>query len=112
MKKALRITQDDNVATALEQITKDEEVTIIGSDGSVLSTMNVKENIPFGFKVALRKIVKNEKVIKYGTEIGLCYKDIEIGHLAHIHNVQSNRIAIPQERIKQMVDDMGIETLE
>ena len=112
MKKALKIAQQDTVATALEHIAKHEELTIIESDGSVSAVLKAEDRIPFGFKVAIQKIRKHEKVIKYGTEIGVSTSDIEPGHLIHIHNVQSNRIPIPEERIRQMMKDMNIEMLD
>ena len=106
--KVLRMDSNDNVATVLAEIEKGEDFLVLSSEGDELESLIATDNLRFGFKVALSKIREGEMIIKYGLEIGRCYKNIEKGELVHIHNIRSNRISIPQERIEQMVKDMGI----
>lgn len=53
--------------------------------------IEVREEIRFGHKIALRKIPKNSPVIKYGERIGRAIQAIEPGELVHIHNVVGER---------------------
>ncbi len=80
MKKLYKINEKDNVSVALTKLKQGEEI-----DGIVL-----KNNIPFGHKVALSYIKKGENVIKYGYPIGSAKSDIKIGEHIHSHNLQTN----------------------
>jgi altronate dehydratase small subunit len=53
--------------------------------------VKTKEEIPFGHKVALRKIAKGRAVIKYGERIGKAVRPIASGELVHTHNVEGER---------------------
>jgi len=66
-----------NLPTAL---TRDTEITL-----------TIADTIPRGHKVALRAIRAGERVIKYGSPIGLASSDIAPGAHVHIHNVASTR---------------------
>ena len=57
----------------------------------VACSLIVRENIPFGHKVALRRIAKDEPVIKYGEVIGKATADIGEGEWVHVHNLVSLR---------------------
>lgn len=81
-----RISEKDNVATALTEVTPGE-VTLRGGAGG--STVLAKEAIASGHKIALRDIKAGEPVVKYGVQIGECTKDIPAGHWVHLHNIRS-----------------------
>lgn len=89
MKNALIIDAKDNVATALENI--DEGERIGARLGKKTQTLETVEKIPFGFKVALVDIPKDEIVKKYGEAIGKASKPIKKGQLVHIHNIEGAR---------------------
>jgi altronate dehydratase small subunit len=76
----------DNVATAKFPLQAGTLLTF--SDGKKIE---VREEIRFGHKIALRKIPKNSPVIKYGERIGRAIRIIEPGQLVHIHNVEGER---------------------
>lgn len=89
MVNAIKIEEKDNVATALDNIKKQTLVNIIGQkNGEKVIAMN---DIPIGHKIALKKINKNEYVIKYGEVIGIAICDIKKGEHVHIHNLDSIR---------------------
>ena len=89
MKKALILNPKDNVAVALKNIKKGEEVSIqLGNKHIVIKA---QDDIPFGHKIAIKRIAKGKYVIKYGEIIGIAVRDIEIGCHVHIHNVKSLR---------------------
>lgn len=83
--KAIIINDNDNVATARAEITA----------GTILVSCNrsimVRDNIPFGHKLALKDIHKGEPIVKYGQRIGIAVKDIFPGELVHVHNVSGER---------------------
>jgi altronate dehydratase small subunit len=75
----------DNVATALADIPAGEAVQT--ADARVTAA----EPIPFGHKLALRRIAAGEEVLKYGEVIGRAQSDIAAGGLVHVHNLESQR---------------------
>ena len=85
MSRVLVISERDNVATALDALTPGEQVEVAGR------TLVVRDEVPGGHKVALRRIAAGEAVFKYGSSIGEASTDIEPGAHVHVHNVASRR---------------------
>ena len=83
--KAIVLHPEDNVATALADIDAGEVVT--ASEHRVTAG----ESIPFGHKIALRRIALGGQVTKYGESIGLAAADIDQGAMVHVHNLESQR---------------------
>ena len=65
MKAALRISERDNVATALEPLAAGRRLVVEGLD------VTARVDIPSGHKIALIDIPAGQPVIKYGSPIGL-----------------------------------------
>jgi len=76
----------DNVVTAKSIIRAGTVVVLPGG-----KRMEVREEIPFAHKIALRKIPKGGAVVKYGERIGKAVRPIQPGELVHIHNVTGER---------------------
>ena len=72
----VKLNENDNVATALREI----------NAGEVTQDLKSKNIIPKGHKIALRKIAKGEKIIKYDQLIGIASKDILPGEHVHVEN--------------------------
>ncbi len=89
MSRALMMHSKDNVATVLEDIAPEQNLEIEGNEKT--STITATEAIPFGHKIALRKIRSNAKVLKYGEVIGTATKEIPVGSHVHVHNIKSTR---------------------
>ena len=85
MNAVLRISERDNVATALEPLEAGRTVRI----GDL--TLAVAEAIPRGHKIAIRLIRAGEPVVKYGSPIGTASSEIAAGSHVHTHNVASAR---------------------
>jgi SAF domain len=85
MSRVLVISGRDNVATALEALRPGQQVEAGGH------TIVVRDDVPSGHKVALRRITAGEPVLKYGSTIGEATADIEPGAHVHVHNVASRR---------------------
>ena len=89
MRNAMIIDAKDNVAVAIEPISKGDTVTYI-CDG-VEQSLPALEDIIIYHKVATRDIAKGEPVVKYGEHIGLATCDIRAGEHVHVHNVEGHR---------------------
>lgn len=88
-RRTILLHAKDNVATALTDLKKGEQVNASLDDISVDVTLH--EDVAFGHKYALRDIAKGEEVIKYGLPIGKALNDIRAGDWVHIHNCRSER---------------------
>ena len=69
MSRTIKITERDNVAVALEPLSKGEEILSV-----VLA-----EDVPAGHKFALCDIAEGQNVIKYAFPIGHATKNIAAG---------------------------------
>lgn len=83
--RAIVMKAKDNVATVTENIEAGTEIAI-NIDGETVR-LQVIDRIPFGHKVAIRNISKDEKIIKYGEVIGMATIDIAAGQHTHVHNI-------------------------
>ena len=90
MVKALQLTQDDTIATALQEIDAGQIIEVVLSGQKVGETI-AKEKIPYGFKVCVSPMSAGDAVIKYGHVIGKASKDIAPGEMVHVHNIEGNR---------------------
>ncbi|MGG3563993.1 UxaA family hydrolase [Neobacillus rhizosphaerae] len=87
--KAVMIKPQDNVATALEFIPANVNVTLTCQDKQV--TVKVLKDIEFGHKYAVTLIPKGTNIVKYGEVIGRSIEDIQAGDHVHIHNIEGIR---------------------
>lgn len=78
----------DNVATALREVEAGETVTVVVADAEW--TVEVRDNVTFGHKIALEDIPEGDTVIKYGKSIGNASQDIAAGEWVHVHTIESN----------------------
>ena len=84
--KVIVANPKDNVATARVEIDPGLTLSREGRED-----ITVREVIPFGHKLALERIAKNEPVYKYGQRIGIAIQDIAAGELVHTHNLEGER---------------------
>lgn len=94
--KAILLNPADNVATALVDLKKGEEVHVELDDVSV--DVVLREDIEFAHKYALRDIAEGEEVLKYGMPIGKALRDIRAGEWVHVHNCRSHRFGFHREK--------------
>lgn len=84
---AFVISQQDNVATALEAL-EPGEIALLGDVR--VSRVAISEPIPKGHKLSLRSIREGENIIKYGIPIGHATQAIDPGCWVHLHVMHSN----------------------
>ncbi|QDR82564.1 UxaA family hydrolase [Sporomusa termitida] len=83
--KAIIMKPQDNVATVIEDIAAGCDIEINIEGNSI--DLQVIDNIPFGHKVAIRDIAKDDRIIKYGEVIGVATAPIAAGRHIHVHNL-------------------------
>lgn len=89
MVRAIVLNPSDNVATLIDNGgTADTNAELRGEKSG---TVQLKQDIPFGHKVALAPIAKGADVVKYGKVIGETTAEITVGEHVHVHNVDSKR---------------------
>jgi altronate dehydratase small subunit len=87
IQKAIMMDQNDNVATLLSAIEEGNQVQIAVDEQNF--TIQAKQAIPYGHKIALKDIEKGREVIKYGEVIGRAKDHIKEGTHVHVHNTES-----------------------
>nr|WP_269765232.1 UxaA family hydrolase [Caballeronia insecticola] len=60
-------------------------------DEDEIVTVNAKQDIPIGHKVALKDMSVGDTVFKYGVDIGKVVAPITAGEHAHVHNIKTKR---------------------
>ena len=86
---AIIIKAQDNVATALRNLTKGDECRI--AIGKEVREIMIQDSIVYGHKFAVVDIPKGVNIIKYGEVMGRATADIPKGAHAHIQNIESLR---------------------
>lgn len=81
--KLIRIHPRDNVAVALEDLSRGAVLSIDGM------TLTASEPIQRGHKLALIPIPAGSQIVKYGCAIGLAKEDVAPGQWVHVHNVRT-----------------------
>ena len=80
----IRIHPRDNVAVALEPLSKGRAAEL---DGQAVTPL---EDIQQGHKLALKDIPAGAPVVKYGCVIGRALTDIPAGAWVHVHNLRTD----------------------
>ena len=54
-------------------------------------SVEAKQDIPIGHKVALKDMAPGDTIIKYGIDMGKVVAPIQKGQHAHVHNIKTKR---------------------
>ena len=88
------IVHDENDSVGVvtvEGLKTNDTVTGWVMDQDKLIDIKINQDIPIGHKLAIKKLNKDDTVIKYGTDIGRTIANIKVGDHLHIHNVKTKR---------------------
>lgn len=88
---ALKVNDLDNVATLFSNEGKAGCKVEVRDKKGESSSLTLLNDIPYGHKIALRDIHKDEDITKYGESLGEATKDIKAGEHVHVHNLDSKR---------------------
>ena len=88
-KELVIMDENDNVGIIKQAVQKGGKIDIKGD--RFKDVIEIKEDIPFGFKVAVRNIQKDEIILKFNEAIGVAIVGIEKGEMVHVHNIEGLR---------------------
>ena len=60
-------------------------------DEDRMTTIDARQDIPIGHKVALKDMAVGDTVWKYGIDMGKVVAPIKVGEHAHVHNIKTKR---------------------
>jgi altronate dehydratase small subunit len=83
------VAEESGALAELEEIEAGEEVRVPVGERTL--SLEARERIPFGFKIALQDIARGDIIRKYGETIGKASRAIAKGALVHIHNLEGTR---------------------
>jgi len=86
-KKAIVMNREDNVATVLVEVKKNERVAV-AHDKNIVDYIVAQDDIDIYHKFAIKPIGENENVLKYGENIGKAIEPIELGCHVHVTNIK------------------------
>ena len=82
----------DTVAViVVEDVKPGDSLSVWVMDQDRTYTVEAKDSIPLGHKIALDDIEDAATVIKYGQDIGRAVQPIPQGHHVHVHNLKTKR---------------------
>ena len=84
--------EKDNVAVVvIDKTSKNQECVgwIMENDKSV--SIQSKNEIPLGHKIAMVDLNEGDTILKYGHDIGKVVKSIKKGEHVHVHNVKTKK---------------------
>jgi altronate dehydratase small subunit len=84
--RLLLMSPDDNCLIARTALAAGEVLEIDGV------SVTLPEDIPLGYKVARRKLLPGDKVLRYGALIGTVTVETAPGAMLHTHNLVSDYI--------------------
>ena len=84
---AILLHPQDNVLVCRAPIRAGDALHIDGA------AVVMPDPIEVGHKIARRRLLTGEKIIKYGAPIGSATAPVEIGGHVHLHNMKSDYIA-------------------
>ncbi len=60
-------------------------------DNDKMTSIEARQDIPIGHKVALANLNPGDTVLKYGVDVGKVVAPIKAGEHAHVHNIKTKR---------------------
>lgn len=83
---------DDSVAVVVvEGVKAGTAMTGWVMDDDETVSLNARQDIPIGHKVALKDMAAGDTVVKYGIDMGKVVAPIKAGEHAHVHNIKTKR---------------------
>ncbi len=88
-KELLIMDINDNIGIIKQEAIKGKNIAI--QNPELEDLIEVKEDIPFGFKIAIKDINQEDIIYKFGEAIGIASVPIAKGEMVHVHNVEGLR---------------------
>ena len=82
----------DNVGVVvIEKVAPNQKCNCWIMEGDASATVEAKNEVPLGHKLALTDLKEGDTIIKYGHDIGKVVKPIKKGEHVHVHNVKTKK---------------------
>ena len=85
-KSLILLDSMDNVLIATQTFLRGDTVDISGH------RFVLDRRLPLGWKIARQDIICGHKIFKCGIPIGSASRDINMGEVVHVHNIQSDYV--------------------
>ena len=84
--------QKDNVGVVvIEKINPKQECACWIMENNSSTSIQSKDEIPLGHKIAMSDLNEGDTILKYGHDIGKVVKPIKKGEHVHVHNVKTKK---------------------
>ena len=101
--RAILLDPNDDVAAVLDGVAKGDTISVAhGASGKPVMDLAARQQIPFGHKVAIRDLARDNLVRRYGWPIGIATAEIRQGEHVHSHNMRSALSPAPREPTSQV----------
>lgn len=81
----------DTVGVATVDIISGQKVKGLYMDTQEPIEIKAAQDIPLGYKIAVKDMRRGDTVIKYDHDIGQVVADVHVGDHVHIHNLKTKR---------------------
>ena len=84
--------KSDNVGVVVvEDLCAATEMLCVVTDDNSDFKLVAQHDVPIGHKIALRDLVADDTVVKYGEDIGRIVEPVAKGGHVHVHNLKTKR---------------------
>jgi (2R)-sulfolactate sulfo-lyase subunit alpha len=87
----LHDAQDSVAVVVVEGVKAGMRLTGWIMDADRQISLDCRQDIPIGHKVALKDLAVGDTVLKYGIDMGRVVAPIRAGEHAHVHNIKTKR---------------------
>lgn len=87
----LHDARDTVAVVVVEGVTAGQALNGWMLDDDLPASVQARQDIPIGHKVALKDMAPGDTVWKYGVDIGRVVAPIQAGEHAHVHNIKTKR---------------------
>jgi (2R)-sulfolactate sulfo-lyase subunit alpha len=83
--------ESDDVGVAVVDVSQGREVVVAYMKSGKSVSLESRDDVPLGHKIALRDLGEGSEVLKYGIPIGRTTRAVKAGDYVHTHNLRTAR---------------------
>jgi LDH2 family malate/lactate/ureidoglycolate dehydrogenase len=101
--RAILLEPNDDVAAVLDAVPAGGPIRVThAASGKTVLDVAARQEIPFGHKVAVRDLARDNPIRRYGWPIGIATAEIRRGEHVHSHNMRSALSPAPRQQSTQI----------
>ena len=102
--RAILLDPSDDVAAVLEAVPAGGTIKVThAASGKPAMDVAAQQEIPFGHKVAVRDLARDNPIRRYGWPIGIATAEIRRGEHVHSHNMRSALSPAPRQQSTEII---------